>query len=208
MLICAKPNQKRNTRFPFKCYFIHLIVEEGYLLEVLKGLPNFIELSDYNQFKELFQEILNCYNTHLKVDEILLQSLVLRLIYEARRSSNEHLGGLSTSSGGAVEKAISYIKGNLTEDLSLNEVSSFVNLSPVYFHNLFRTSVGLTLREYIETERIKKAIELLSVTDKTLTEIALDCGFSSQSYFSFVFKRRMKTTPRGYLREINKIYEK
>jgi len=43
-------------------------------------------------------------------------------------------------------------------------------------------------------------------TDHTLTEIAFDCGFSSQSYFSYVFKRRIGKTPREYIQEINSRY--
>lgn len=44
-------------------------------------------------------------------------------------------------------------------------------------------------------------------TDHSVTEVALACGFSSQSYFSCVFKRRMGKTPRDYVREINSKYE-
>lgn len=44
-------------------------------------------------------------------------------------------------------------------------------------------------------------------TDMTLTEIAYNCGFSSQSYFSFVFKRKMGKTPREYIKDINNNYE-
>lgn len=58
-----------------------------------------------------------------------------------------------------------------------------------------------TLREYVEEQRIRRAVNLLVGTDLTLSEIAYECGFSSQSYFSYVFKERMKTTPRAYARD-------
>jgi len=60
----------------------------------------------------------------------------------------------------------------------------------------------------VEEQRIKKAIDLLISTDCTLTDVAFECGFSSQSYFSYVFKRRMQKTPREYVQEIYSIYEK
>ena len=66
----------------------------------------------------------------------------------------------------------------------------------------------MTLRDYVEQQRIKKATELLTVGEKTLTEIAYECGFSSQSYFSYAFKRRMKIPPRGYAKKIAEDYEK
>jgi hypothetical protein len=46
MVICAKPGQIRHTRLPFKCYYIHMIVNDGYLGDILTTLPNYIDLSD------------------------------------------------------------------------------------------------------------------------------------------------------------------
>ena len=106
-----------------------------------------------------------------------------------------------------IEKALKYIKDNLTEDLSLQAVADHVLLSPNHFHNCFRTAVGKTLHEYVEDQRIKSAVNLLLTTDLTLTQIALQCGFSSQSYFSYVFKRKMKTTPRKYVEQLNNLYD-
>jgi len=47
----------------------------------------------------------------------------------------------------------------------------------------------------------------LTTTDYSLTKISFECGFSSQSYFSCVFKRRMKKTPREYEKDIRSRYE-
>lgn len=91
--------------------------------------------------------------------------------------------------------------------MSLEKTAKEMSLSPVHFHNTFKTSVGKTLRDYVEEQRIKKAINLLQTTNYSLTKIAFECGFSSQSYFSYAFKRRMKKTPREYVREIYNQYE-
>lgn len=80
-------------------------------------------------------------------------------------------------------------------------------LSPIHFHNCFKSAVGKTLHEYVEEQRIKVAVNLLLTTDLTLTQIAFQCGFSSQSYFSYVFKRKMQTTPRKYVEQLNNLYE-
>ena len=78
-------------------------------------------------------------------------------------------------------------------------ISARFNLSPIHFHNIFKVAVGSTLRDYIEEQRIKRATNLLLTTNFSLTQIAYECGFSSQSYFSYVFKRKMKVTPREYV---------
>ncbi len=65
----------------------------------------------------------------------------------------------------------------------------------------------MTLRDYVEEQRIKKAIDLMLTTDYPLTKIALESGFSSQSYFGYVFKRRMQMTPGNYLKKYFEKYE-
>lgn len=106
-----------------------------------------------------------------------------------------------------IENVIKYIKENLTSDLSLNAVASYASLSPIHFHNCFKVATGKTLQEYVEEQRIKKSAGLLVSTDLTLTEISYECGFSSQSYFSYAFKRKKKMTPREYEKEIYKRYD-
>ena len=89
----------------------------------------------------------------------------------------------------------------------LNEIAEIVHLSPIHFHNCFKVSVGKTLRDYVEEQRLRKAIKLLLTTDYSLTKIAYECGFSSQSYFSYAFKRKMGLTPRQYATQVFKRYE-
>ena len=95
----------------------------------------------------------------------------------------------------------------MTEDLTLETLSAKFNLCPTHYHNIFKYNTGVTLREYVENQRIKKATNLLISTNLSLAQIAYECGFSSQSYFSFVFKRKFNTTPRKYAEKINILYE-
>ena len=144
------------------------------------------------------------------MDEIIVQSLVLELLYHLIKDSKKQATKKQIKSGSdtAVNKTIEFIKNNLTDDLSLTKLSSFVGFSPTYFHKLFKSSTGKTVREYIEEQRIKKAISLILETDDTITKIAYECGFSSQSYFNFAFKRRMGATPRQYAKEFYEQYAK
>jgi AraC-like DNA-binding protein len=139
----------------------------------------------------------------------MLQSLILKLIYFLTEYSS-HGSGRHTPkhSNSVISKTVEYIANNLTADLSLNTISKSFNFTPVYFHKLFKSSTGKTLRTYVEEQRIKKAIELLLSTEDTLTQIAYACGFSSQSYFSNAFKKKMNCTPREYVKKIHLRYEK
>jgi len=209
MLICARPGQMRHTHFPYRCLYVHMVLESGYLYDTLMELPNFILPEDPDFYREIFEELVKYYDTRLKHDELLLQSLLLKLIYHISREAGTQAGGhYSAGTSPAVHRALAYIRENITEDLSLEAVAAQVSLSPVHFHKTFKSAVGQTLHRYVEEQRIKHAIDLLITTDMTLTEIAYKCGFSSQSYFSYVFKRSTGTTPRKYVEKVQRLYER
>ncbi len=209
-VICAKPGQIRHTKLPFKCYFVHIIVKEGLLFDILSSLPDFIELSDREEIMKTFAALCESFNSGTSKEDVLSQSLLLGLIYELDKNATATKKAYrpKSSNQSVIEETIQYIKDNISGELTLKLLSERVNFSKVYFHKLFRASCGKNLREYIEEQRIKAAIELLTSTDKTLTQIAYECGFSSQSYFSYAFKRRMGKTPREYAKDIFKDYEK
>ncbi len=208
MIICAKPGQVRHTKFPFKCYYVHMIIHSGPLYDSLMGAPDFFETDKADVYKEIFMNLVKHYNTLADGEEIILQSLLLELIYTINKDSTlKNNNGSYTDNYPTIEKALHYIKMHLTEDLSLERVAKTVSLSPIHFHNTFKAAVGKTLRDYVEEQRIKKSINLLLTTDYSLTKIAYECGFSSQSYFNYVFKRKMKKTPREYAQEIYNRYE-
>ncbi len=209
-LICAKPGQARHSKLPFKCYYIHMIVEEGELYESLMRCPVFVQPDKIDRYREIFVALCHHYEQGLENDRIRLQSLVLELIYLLNKDAKKAVyhGKTKSSNRNAINQAIDYINQNLTADLSLENVSAVTNISPIHFHNCFKQATGRTLREYVEEQRIKKATNLIVSTDWTLTRISNECGFSSQAYFSHVFKRRLGKTPREYAKEIFEQYEK
>ena len=202
VIICAKPGQIRHTRLPFKCYYIHMLVKEGELLDMLTSLPDFIDVADATQIKEIFVSLCEYYQTRISTDEVLLQSLILRLVYILNQNAVRIEKSTPKSNNHKIiEQTLEYIKQNLTSELTLENLANAASFNPIYFHKLFKSATGKTLREYVEEQRIQKAIHLLLSTNMTLTQIAYECGFSSQSYFSYVFKRKMKCTPRKYMKE-------
>lgn len=213
MVICAKPGQLRHTRLPFKCYYVHIILEEGELYDMLMSLPNFLTTEIYPTYKRIFEKLCKYAGTAFAKDELMVQSLILELIYTLCRDSanNERKKTaekrVSAVTERIIDSVIKRIKENPSADLSLEVVAADAGFSPIYFHNLFKASTGRTLREFVEEQRIKKAADLLISTDKTLTEIAYDCGFSSQSYFSYAFKRKMNVTPREYAKKAFSLYD-
>ena len=210
VLICAKPGQTRNTRLPFKCLYVHLICREGYVFDTLAGMPDFIRVDSGDVYRELLSGMREHYDRGGDGDAVMLNSLFLSLLYTMmkdgeRSAARSRIGG---AKGEMIECAVNYVKNNLTSDLSLRTVAAKMGFSPIYFHNTFKTSIGKTIHEYVEEERLKSAADMLVTTDKTLAAVAYECGFSSQSYFSFAFKRRMGVTPREYAMASLEMYER
>ena len=209
MIICAKPGQIRHTKLPYKCRYIHMILKEGMLYNMLMNMPNFIKITNTEKYNTLFKKLCSYYETNVDNDKIILQSLILELVYKLNNTASMYRHSHKTKSNNyaAVEKTMHYIKSNLTLDLSLAVISEYVSFSPIYLHNLFKASTGKTIHEYVEEQRLKKAINLLTITNLTLTKIAYECGFSSQAYFSYVFKRKMKIPPKMYTKKIIERYD-
>ena len=207
-VICAKPGQLRHTKLPFRCYYIHMIVNSGELQNILQELPDFMQISDVSYVKALFERLYNLYNTGLSEDELMMQSLLLELIYFLKKnflSQRSRQGGRGGNCK-VIEDTLEYIRDNLTTEMDLTLLARRASFSRIYFHKLFKASTGRTIHQYIEEQRIKKAINLMISTDMTLSQVAYDCGFSSQSYFCYAFKRNTGKTPRAYAKEIANQY--
>lgn len=205
MLICAKPGQTRNTQFPFKCSYVHVSVFDENLHTALSVIPSFVEITNRKQYEEIFEELQRYSVMPAASDKIMLQSLILKLIYVLCTENKSNLN--SKNYGVFINKALDYIKKNLASDLRLENVARHVNMSPIYFHNCFKKATEKTLHEYVEEQRIMESIHLMLGTDMTLAEVAYACGFSSQSYFNYAFKRKMHATPRNYIKSLNRRYE-
>ena len=180
-----------------------MIIRDGPLYDTLINTPDFFETDQYDNYKRILEKLSWHFNSLSEREEIIIQSLILELIYTIGKDTTKRtMKHKSISDHLIIERTLRFIADNLKEDLCLKNIARQMSLSPVYFHTLFKASVGKTLRDYVEEQRIKRAITLLQTTDYSLTKIAFECGFSSQSYFSYIFKRRMNQTPRKYAQEL------
>lgn len=101
----------------------------------------------------------------------------------------------------AVAKALDYLRKNLRRELSRDEVARHAGVSPGHLSHLLRASTGFAFTELLREYRLQEACRLLRGTDLPLSEIALECGFCDQSYFSNVFKEAKGLTPKKYRQE-------
>jgi AraC family transcriptional regulator len=98
-----------------------------------------------------------------------------------------------------IQQAIDYIHEHLNGDLSMAQIASSVNISPTYFASLFKKTTGISLHQYVISQRVERAKLLLSKnTDLTIANIASQVGFSSQSHLNYHYKRLTGMTPKQF----------
>ncbi|TGN55944.1 AraC family transcriptional regulator [Paracoccus liaowanqingii] len=113
---------------------------------------------------------------------------------------------LSVSKGGlapwAKRRCIEMLRARLSEDISLDELSAEVRLSPYHFSRMFKQSFGVPPRVYLTQLRVEKACDLLELTDASITAIAMDVGYSSNQVLARVFTKHRYMSPTDYRRAV------
>ena len=97
-----------------------------------------------------------------------------------------------------VGQAITLVQYDLTADLSLKAIAEKLNVNASYLSTLFHKEYGCTLTEFVNNQRIERAIALLKITSKSVQEIATDCGIHDTNYFIKLFKKQTGTTPHKF----------
>ncbi len=101
-------------------------------------------------------------------------------------------------SASSIERAKSYIEERYNKDISLDDVSREVDISPYYFSKLFKEETGENFIEYLTSLRINKAKELIQNSSLSMKEICAEVGYADPNYFSRIFKKNVGATPTEY----------
>jgi AraC family transcriptional regulator len=98
----------------------------------------------------------------------------------------------------ASEAIAAFVEDNLGCNISLLEMAAVAGFSPDHFARLFKRTFRVSPYQYLLSRRIERAKSLLRDPKQSIVDVALACGFSSQSHLSAVFKRSTGVTPGTY----------
>ena len=94
--------------------------------------------------------------------------------------------------------ALEYIENHYSEEILLSDLCNLLNINEFYFCRLFKQATNTSFVQYLNFVRVCKAERMLASSDKSISEIAYDVGFSSVSYFNRTFKKYKFCAPSQY----------
>lgn len=125
-----------------------------------------------------------------------MSALWLELLALAPKARAAHSG----TDDGRLKAMLSYIDAHYAERLSLADIAAAASVGSRESARCFRRALNLSPIEYLLSYRVDRAAELLRATDRSVTDIALSCGFSSLSYFGKLFREKLGVSPSEYRR--------
>lgn len=97
-----------------------------------------------------------------------------------------------------IDQAISYLEQHYHQQITLDELSANIQLSPAHLSRTFKQKTGVGIVDYIHRLRCEEACRMLRLTDKSISRIALDVGYDELAYFSRCFRKQIGYAPRAY----------
>jgi len=107
-----------------------------------------------------------------------------------------------------INRVLDYLDINFSEQLTLEMLADVANFSPYHFHRIFKGIVGESLYKYIQRIRIEKAAKTLKYSSKSITEIALECGFGNSASFSRTFREHFNMSATNWRKGGNATFSK
>ncbi|OUP81275.1 hypothetical protein B5F07_18130 [Lachnoclostridium sp. An169] len=153
----------------------------------LKGHVFRMKTCMYSLIKDAFQSVIRGQSPQLSASYL---ALILNLMTEEIHPQENALSE-------DIRQSAQYIRRNLTQQLSLDELAELCGLSVSSYKQKFKSQMGITPRNYINMQKIELAKQFLK-SGESVTETSMKLGFNTSSYFTTVFKKYTSQSPADY----------
>jgi len=175
------------------------------LKEVCKVLEFGVRVEDNLVIERFFYEIHREYLMkkpyYKQKISLLLQDLVIYLIRLFYSKSNS-IDSKNWHHYSIVNMVLQYIRNHYTELILLDDIANHACYTNRYINNIFKQITGYTIIQYLTEIRVEASKNALVTDNRPITDIALDCGFNSSSYFCRVFKKAEGISPSQYRKNL------
>lgn len=161
--------------------------------------------SDKNQFINFAQLMMHEFQDKKPGFEKVCHGLLeVLLVYISRKQKLSVISESSFQLSKECAIAKRYIDTNYAQDITLDSLAELTHINKFYLAHSFTECIGQSPISYLTERRLAACKELLSSSNLSVTQIATSAGFSSQSYFSQIFNKKVGMSPRQY----RKLYAK
>jgi len=127
-----------------------------------------------------------------------VRARLLRLALEKDNRSNTELSLTAHHASSSFHRALEEITKHFREPLHIAQIAKKAGVSPRHLARIFSENTGQTINHYLTQLRLSHAQRLLVTTDRTVTDIMYDAGFTCPTHFYKVFRQQTGCTPRQY----------
>jgi AraC-like DNA-binding protein len=167
--------------------FVSLDVEESEVPQ----LPELIDLTRDEFCHNLFFELVSCFKRESEKEVDTLAAALWCRLRERHLKAGEHISPSSVYT----DIAVDYIHRHYREALGVETLAREAQISPAHLNRFFHQEYGMSTMQYLYNWRLKVACRLLESPYFNISEVAVECGFSSANYFIRAFRKKYGTTP-------------
>ena len=168
----------------------------NYLHEQNSGYKGHIRYNEkaLSFFNEMYAQLERGYS----IDNLLYSNMCLWHFFSTFLFNDKYIAQGKPAQKDEIDKVIDFLKNNIDQTLTIEQIASSVNLSVSHFSYLFKKKTGFSAIEYFNHLKMQKACQYILFTDMRISEIAFELGFSDPFYFSRLFTRTMSVSPNQY----------
>lgn len=200
---------KQYCKESFSTHWIHFLPKELMIYQGLLDLPAVVEIETNGisliGLEQHIDMLLN--STKISSWEYVLSIMHVQALIQTvitRLTKDCDITATSTKIY-RLEPAMRYMHANYKDTIHLKELACMCNVSPNYFHKIFKQTFKVTPTNYIILLRMNSALQLLKDNGVTIKEIAFELGFTDNAHFCKTFKKYYGITPGEYQRNQNNI---
>ena len=177
--------------FDLKMFLNQTDVCNHYFQAFLNGGAKFEDIISNGETIACADEI--CSSTdHGSLEMIALVYKLISLLFK------NHLCKLDPEANAKIRLIVDYIEENYKHDISTKTISEKFGYSSEYFCRKFKESIGITPMTYLKIYRLERALKMIQSNENSISEIALECGFSDANYFTRCFRSYYGVPPKHY----------
>lgn len=167
-------------------------------------IPQLFTITDFERLIILIRQLLDSANDE-KASKIAANYFISSILIEL---SHQYISAIQHThkSSSRFELIKNWIRIHSHEKLSVTQIATEFQMTPVYLTRLFKTYENTTTIRFINSVKVKQAEELLLTTNKSIKEIAYDLNFSNEKYFLRIFKQITSLTPSNFRNSYSKTY--